>query len=457
MYNTNGKHAAPPAQPFYDGVLPPSNQEAEEAVLGSLLIDPEMLVLVAPTLPAEAFYHQRNKEVYAAMCALDSRHEPIDFLTVAQELRRAGKSEPDSDSFLAGLTNTIATSLNVEAYAARVVEAFTRRRMLAAANVIVKQAYAATQPIDECVATAGRALMDVQQDRNTGTTTSAKEAVGSLMARIQFMNERLDKTALLGLSTGFIDWDQMTSGSQAGDLILVAARPSMGKSALLKDLAVTACKAGKRAAFFSLETSTEQLMTRVISGETGIDLQRLRMGELRNDEWSCFTQASTRVSDWHLQSDDGVGLTVPALRAKVNRIYQRHGLDLILVDYLQLMQGSAENRVQEVGQISAGLKQIAREFNVPLIAAAQLSRNVESRPDKHPMLSDLRDSGSLEQDADVVAFIYRDEYYNAGTDQESVADINIAKNRNGPTGTLKLFFDKRLTTFRNLSRERIEL
>lgn len=459
MLSGNGKYPPVTGQSLRESILPPNNQEAEEAVLGSLLNEPEASVwVVAPILTPESFYHQRNAAVYAAICALQIRHEPIDLLTVSQELKRRGPAgDADPESYLAKLTNAVPTAMNAEHYANLVAAAFVRRRMLSAASEIAKLAYAQGREIDDCVADAGRALMDVQQDRNTGTSTTARTAINKLFQRIEFLHDRPDKNALLGLSTGYMDWDKMTSGSQAGDFIIVAARPGMGKSSLLKDLAVNACKSGKRAAFFTMETNTEQLMQRIVAGETGIDLQRLRLGDLRDDEWSNLTRMSMQTADWCLTVDDGGSLSVPALRAKVNRIYQQQGLDLILVDYLGLMHGNAENRVQEVTQISAGLKQIAREFNVPLIAAAQLSRNVEQRADKKPQLSDLRDSGSLEQDADIVAFIYRDEYYNPETDQKNIANINIAKNRNGPTGSLNLFFDKRLTSFKNLHRERVEL
>lgn len=458
-FNGNGKHATALAQPKFDGaLLPPNNEDAELAVLGSILLDTDTAMMqVVPILTPEAFYHIQNRNVYAAMCALTVRHEPIDLLTVTQEMKRQGTIEPGTESFVSGLTNGMFSSLNVAAYAKSVADEFVRRRMLGAASATAKLAYDHTRPTDDCLADAGRALMEVQQDRNSGSTIHARKAVNSLFERIEFLHGRPDKNVPLGLSTGYTDWDKLTDGGQPGDLIIVAARPSMGKSALLKDLAVSACKNKKNVAFSSLETSNEQLMTRIVCTETGIDSTRIRKGDLRDDEWANFTKKSMEISDWGLWMFDDVGLTIPALRAKVNRIYQQHGLDLICVDYLGLLTANSENRVQEVSQISRGLKEIAREFNVPLYAAAQLSRQVEQRPDKRPQLSDLRDSGSLEQDADVVAFIYRDEYYNDNTDQKNIANINIAKNRNGPTGRVDLFFDKRLTAFKPLHRERIEI
>jgi len=240
-------------------------------------------------------------------------------------------------------------------------------------------------------------------------------------------------------------------------LFIVAGRPGMGKSALMKDFAVTACKAGKRVMLFSLEMDAAQVMTRIISSETGIPSERIKSGDLRDDEWNNFTCISMQVADWRLWIDEGAALTIPALRAKVNRVYQQHGLDLIVVDYLQLMKGNAENRVQEIGEITMGLKQIAREFKVPLVAGAQLSRALEQRNDKRPQLSDLRESGSIENDADIVSFIYRDEIYNPSTDAKNVAEIHIGKNRNGPTGYVNLFFNKLLTAFKPLTRERVEL
>lgn len=457
-FNGNGKHAAPLVQPQYEmGVLPPNNEQAEEAVLGSILLDPEVMVVVAPILKPEAFYHIRNKDIYAAMYALNERREPIDFLTVSQELRRNGTTEPNIEVYLSELTNMIATSLNVENYAKRVDAEYLRRRMLAAANGIVKQAYNQARPIDECIAEAGRALMEVQQGRNEGTTVAARKAVNELLQHVEDMHNRPDKNAVIGLTTGFADLDKQIGGLQKGDLIIVAARPGMGKSALMKDFAVAACKAQKKTMFFTLEMSNEQVTTRMVAGESGIPSERIKSADIRDDEWANLTKACTWVSDWPLWIDDAAALTIPALRAKVNRVYQQHGLDLIVVDYLQLMKAGGENRVQEIGEISMGLKQIAKEFRVPVVAGAQLSRTVEQRTDKRPMLSDLRESGSIEQDADIVAFIYRDGYYNEHSEAQNIAEIRVEKNRNGPTGHVKLFFDGRLTSFRKLARERIEL
>jgi replicative DNA helicase len=460
-FNGNGKHATALVQPQYDlNVLPPHDEQAEEAVLGSIFLDPEIAIEVTAKLKPEAFYVTRNRDIYAAVYSLTERHEPVDYLTVTQEMRRAGNVQPDAEihmNELVDFTNRIATSLNIGSYIRAVNGMHTRRKMLAAATATVKHAYDFKRKEDDCVADAGRAFLEVQQDLAAGTTTTARNAVGELMAHVEAMYARPDKSAVIGLPSGFTDLDKMTGGLQKGDLFIVAGRPGMGKSALMKDLAVTVCKAGKRVMFFSLEMSNEQVMTRIIAGESGIDSNRLKIGDLRDDEWTNFSKTSVRVGDWHLFLDDAAALTIPALRAKINRVYQQHGLDLVCVDYLQLMKGNAENRVQELGEITMGLKQIAREFKVPLVAGAQLSRALEQRNDKRPQLSDLRESGSIENDADIVSFIYRDEIYNPGTDAKNIAEILIGKNRNGPTGYTNLFFDKRLTAFKPLHRERVEL
>ena len=459
-FNGNGKHSKTLVNPSQGLlVLPPNDERAEEAVLGSLLIDPDLsLMVVAPILNSSMFYIIKNGWIYECIMRLHERHDAVDALTLVGELERVGRlDEIGGESYLAQLTNSVPTALNVETYAQSVANAYTRRRMIASASAIAKEAYDQSKHLDDCMAESGRAWLAIQQNQNTGTTVAARTAINSLAQHVEDMQARPDKSAVIGLTTGYTDLDKITGGLQKGDLFIVAGRPGMGKSALMKDFAVTACKAGKRVMLFSLEMDAAQVMTRIISSETGIPSERIKSGDLRDDEWNNFTCISMQVADWRLWIDEGAALTIPALRAKVNRVYQQHGLDLIVVDYLQLMKGNAENRVQEIGEITMGLKQIAREFKVPLVAGAQLSRALEQRNDKRPQLSDLRESGSIENDADIVSFIYRDEIYNPNTDAKNVAEIHIGKNRNGPTGYVNLFFNKLLTAFKPLTRERVEL
>ena len=292
--------------------------------------------------------------------------------------------------------------------------------------------------------------------------TPIRPVVSSFFERIEYLNEHRDEP--LGIPTGFHDLDKLTAGMQRGDLVIVAARPGVGKTSLMLNLAYTAAmKYKQRVALFSLEMGNEQLVQRFVASETGIDSQRLRRGDLKEDEWGALTRVSMRMSDMQMFLDDSPSLTPLDLRVKARRVYQEHGLDMIILDYLQLMQGEnsngrgMDNRVQEISYISRALKQIARELNVPLIAGSQLSRLVEQRADKRPMLSDLRESGSIEQDADIVMFIYRDEVYNPDTELKNIAEISIQKNRNGPTGKINLYFDNKLTSFKNLSKENVEL
>ncbi len=444
--------------------LPPQNIEAEEAVLGSLLIDPEAALRIAPFLKPEMFYIVKNGWVYDAVLKLQERREAIDLLTISSELAKDNRlDEIGGESYLAQLVNTVPTALNVETYAHIVEEMATRRRMLSAASEIARIAYDKMTPIDQVVEKSEAAVFAVTEGSGDGQMVSMRTAVSAFFERIEFLHEHRDEP--LGIPTGYPDLDKLTGGMNRGDLIIVAARPGVGKSSLMLNLAYNAAyRHRQRVAVFSLEMGVEQMVQRFIASETGIDSQRLRIGDLRDDEWGNMTKISMQMADLMLFMDDTPSLTPLDLRVKSRRIYQEHGLDLIVVDYLQLMtsensnaRGGMDNRVQEISHISRNLKQIARELKVPLIAGSQLSRLVEQRSDKRPMLSDLRESGSIEQDADIVTFIYRDEMYNPDTDQKNIAEISVQKNRNGPTGKLNLFFDKRLTSFKNLAREKIEL
>ena len=386
-------------------ILPPNHIEAEEAVLGSLLIDPEAGLRIAPFLKPDMFYIIKNGWIYDSILKLQERHDAVDLLTVASELARNSKlDEIGGESYLAQLTNSVPTALNVETYAHSVEEMFMRRRMIQAASDVARIAYDQTMPLQQVIEKSEATIFAVSEQRGDGAMVPMRRAVNDFFERIEYLHEHKDEP--LGIPTGYPDLDKLTGGLQKGDLIIVAARPGVGKSSLMLNLCYNAAfKHRQKVAIFSLEMGVEQMVQRFIASETGIDSQRLRVGDLRDDEWANLTKISMQMADLMIFMDDTPTLSPLDLRVKARRIYQEYGLDLIVVDYLQLMQGEnsggrpgMENRVQEISYISRALKQIARELKVPLIAGSQLSRMVEQRSDKRPMLSDLRESGCLSGD-----------------------------------------------------------
>jgi len=426
----------------------PQNVEAEESVLGALLIDPEALFRVAPFLRPDDFYLQKNGWIYEAILALHERREPVDFVTLRNELDARGQlDEIGGAAYIAQLIDGVPSAIHVEAYGHIVEEAAVRRRLINAAGDIAQLAYREQQEIGQVIDQAEQTLFGISQRRITRDLSSIQEVIRQYYDRIEYLYDHRGEP--LGVPTGFADLDRLLGGLQKSDLIIVAARPGVGKTSLCLSLARHAARMGKHIAVFSLEMSSEQVVQRLVSAETGIDAQRLRLGQLREDEWPLFVQATGVLSELPVFIDDTPSLSALQLRTKARRIHAEHGLDLILVDYLQLMTGDVrtENRVQEVSYISRMLKGLARELDVPLVAASQLSRAVEQRTDKRPVLSDLRESGSLEQDADVVMFIYREEMYKPETEKQHIADIILAKHRNGPTGTVQLFFRQQLAQF----------
>jgi replicative DNA helicase len=440
--------------------LPPHSVEAEEAVLGSLLIDPDAIFEVASFLKPRAFYREQNQWIYEAMLDLFERREPLDLITLTDELRRSNRlEEMGGEAYIIGLLNTVPTSVNAKSYGRIVEAAFLRRRMISAASTIANLAYDEDEDVNIVVDRAEQALFSVSEDRAARDLIPLKDVARAYLDRIEELHRRGDD--IIGVPTGFTDLDRMLGGLNKSDLLIVAARPGMGKTSFQNAIALTAARRfGKRVAIFNLEMSAEQLVQRMIATETRIDSQRLRRGDLREDEWPLFYEAIGRLSETRIFIDDTPSITPMQLRTKCRRLYAEHGLDLVMIDYLQLMSAerSTNNRVQEISEISRSLKGLARELDVPVLAAAQLSRAVEQRQDKRPMLSDLRDSGSIEQDSDVVLFIYRDEYYNPDTtERPNIAEISIAKHRNGPTGVIDLYWHGQLASFRNLQRQEIQL
>ncbi len=437
----------------------PQSREAEEAVLGAILINPESYYDVAQFLKAEDFYIHRHQWIWNTFTRLHERRVPIDFLTVAEELAQQNQlAEIGGTAYLTLLANNVPTSLHAEAYGHLVEESSVRRRMLAAANQIAKLAFAQDTGIDSVMDEAEKAIFGVSERRMTRDLQSIQQVLSDYYDRIDQLSQRDEET--FGVPTGFIDLDRLLGGLQPSDFLIIAGRPGTGKTAFLLTAAKNAAQIHKKhVAIFSLEMSNEQLVQRLIAQETGIDTHRLRTGKLQEDEWPIFTHAIEVLSDTHIYLDDTPGLTPLQLRTKCRRLHLEFNLDLIVVDYLQLMSGGMrnENRVQEVSYISRNMKILARELNVPVLAAAQLSRAIEQRTDKEPQLSDLRESGSLEQDSDIVMFIHRPELYEKDTMKQNIAQIKVAKHRNGPVGTVELVFRSNLTRFENAATRHIDL
>ena len=435
----------------------PHSREAEEAVVGAVLINPEAYYDVAQFLQAEDFYIHRHKWIWEAFTRLHEQRTPIDMLTVTDELDRVGQlAELGGPAYLTSLINQVPSSLNAESYG-RIVEAHSiRRKMINAANQIASLAYNEESLVDTVMDEAEKAVFNVSERRLKHDLVPISSVLSEYYDRIDDLAKRDDE--IFGVPTGFIDLDKLLSGLQPSDFLIIAGRPGQGKSGFLLSVAKNAALTHKKhVAVFSLEMSNEQVVQRLIAQQTGIDSQRLRTGKLDDTEWSTFAHAIEVFSDTKIFLDDTPAVTPLQLRTKCRRLHMEYGLDLILVDYLQLMGGDTrnENRVQEVSYISRNLKVLARELNVPVLAAAQLSRAVEQRQDKRPVLSDLRESGSLEQDSDIVMFIYRPDQYEKDTVKQNVAEIIVAKHRNGPVGSVELIFRSALAKFENAATKHV--
>ena len=433
--------------------LPPQNIEAEQSVLGSLLIDPDAMIKVGSFLTPEDFYREAHQAIYRAMVELHERRLPVDLITVVDELTRQDQSEfVGGPAYLTSLINMVPTSVHVEHYGHIVERTSLMRRLITAASEIAALAYEEREEADEVIDAAERILFEVSQRRISKALVPIKEVIKQYYERIEYLVEHRDET--LGVPTGFTDLDRLLGGLQPSDLIIVAARPGVGKSSLTTSIACSAAlKHNAVVAIFTLEMSGEQLVQRMISSYAEINSQRLRLAKIEDFEWEQFTRVSGTLSEAAIFIDDTPSPSPMEVRTKARRLAAEYDLDLVIVDYLQLMHSGerrAENRVQEISYISRSLKALARELNVPVIAVSQLSRAVETRQDRRPVLSDLRESGSIEQDADIVMFIYREELYDENTDRANIADIIVAKHRNGPTDTISLRFDPSLTKFADL-------
>jgi len=431
--------------------LPPHNVEAEQSVLGSLLIDRDAIIKVAAFLKPEDYYHGSNGIVYRAILDLYNRREPTDFITLSDELgRREQLEQIGGIAYLSSLLNAVPTAVHVEYYGRIVERTATLRRLIDAGTEIVGIGYRDNADTEEALDAAERAIFAVSQKRQTKDFQSISEVLDKFFDQIDYMQQH--RGDVVGVPTDFADLDQLTGGLQRSDLIILAARPSMGKTSLALGIAYgAAVKHAKTVGIFSLEMSAEQLVQRLLSMETGVDSHRLRLGQIDDGEWDRISRAFGRLAEANIYIDDGSASGVMDVRSKARRLQAEHGLDLIIVDYLQLMSGRrTENRVQEISEISRGLKGLARELNIPVIALSQLSRAVETRADHRPMLSDLRESGSIEQDADIVMFIFREEKYEEDSEKKGIAEIIIAKHRNGPVGSVNLRFFDRTARFADL-------
>lgn len=432
--------------------IPPQNVEAEQAVLGAMLLSHDAVIVAMEKLQSQDFYRDVHRIIFEAMEHLHRENKEIDVITLPDELKRMKKLDDVGGlEYVLNLPNLVGSAANIEYYANIVAEKALARNLISTCTELTTEAYDGQKETEALLDDAERRILQLSDTKNRGDFASVGAVVEVTLDKITKLYE--NKAGLTGLPTGFRDLDRMTSGLQPSDLILVAARPSMGKTAFTLNIAQNvSVRQHKTVAFFSLEMSQEQLVQRLLCQIAHIDSQKLRTGQLNSDEeWTRLTDACDKLYESPIYIDDTPGISVAEMRSKARRLKSEHGLDLIIVDYLQLMQGrNAESRQQEISEISRSLKALARELKVPLIALSQLSRSVESRQDKRPMLSDLRESGALEQDADIVSFLYREDYYDKETENQHITEVILAKHRNGPVGSVKLYFKNEFTLFLNL-------
>jgi replicative DNA helicase len=444
-----------PAVEKRQGRVPPQDVEAERSVLGAMLLEPSAVSDISARLSPEDFYRPAHATVFEAMLSLYGRNEPIDEVTVRAQLHAEGRlDQVGGSAFVASLTESVPTAANVGYYARIVKGRALSRRLIAAATAIAGAVYEKSDDIDLLLDTAEAKIFEVTSTRDQRSFVPVKEIVKEAFKIIEKRYEK--KETVTGVPTGFMDFDRMTAGLQPADLIILAGRPSMGKTALALNMAEnSAIKHQVPVAVFSLEMSKEQLVMRMLCSEARIDSHRLRGGFLKDSDWPKLAKAAGSLAEAPMYIDDSGALSVLELRAKARRLQAERGLGMIVVDYLQLMTGrsAAEGREREISEISRGLKSLAKELSVPVVALSQLNRSLEQRQDKRPMLSDLRESGAIEQDADVICFVYRDEYYHPESEAKGIAELIIGKQRNGPTGTVQLKFFNEYTRFESLTPE----
>jgi len=438
------------------GKIPPQNLDAEMSLLGAVLIDEETIADISEHVKPHDFYDRRHGLIYDAMMRLYEKHKPVDLLTLTEELKKKNDIETIGGSaYLTELTNYVPTAAHAEAYAELVSQKAIRRRLIKASAEISELGFDEETSTEELLQQAEQQLFAVSDQSLKNDLVSIESILTDSFDRMEELHR--NKGALRGVRTGYRDLDNMTAGLQRSDLIILAARPAMGKTTLVTNLAYNVATIAKQPVlFFSLEMSKEQLVDRMLADASGVDAWNIRTGNLSDDDFSKLSDAMGEMAEAPIFIDDTPGVSVLEMRTKARRAAHEQPLGLIIIDYLQLMQGSGRdngNRVQEVSEISRGLKLLARELNVPVIALSQLSRSVETRSPQIPQLSDLRESGSIEQDADIVMFIYREAYYNPETERENITDLIIAKHRNGPTGRVELYFHPERLRFMSLDRK----
>jgi len=436
---------------------PPQNIDVEASLLGALLIDSDSFIKIADMIAPDDFYDGRHKAIYTAMSALHDRRSPLDILTLSEQLKNNDQLDAvGGASYLTELTNTVPTAAHLEQYAEIVADKAIRRRLIGASNDIAEIGSDESKGLRELIEEAESRLFEVSQRHVRQDIASLESILGESFDRLDDLHK--NKGGLRGIPTGMKDLDKMLAGLQRSDLVVIAGRPSMGKTAIMLNLALNIATKAKQGSvlYFSLEMSKEQLVDRLLAAESGVDAWKLRTGEGLNDQdFERLSAGMGALAEAPIFIDDTSGITVSDLRTKARRLHHQYPLAVIMVDYLQLMTGGARfastaNRVQEMSEISRSLKILARELNVPVVAGSQLSRSVESRNPPIPQLADLRESGSIEQDADIVAFLYREDYYNPDTDKQNITEILVKKHRNGPVGNIELFFDRNKQKFRDL-------
>ncbi len=434
--------------------IPPHNLDAEQAVLAAMMLDKDAIYEIVPILKEKDFYKEAHGIIYRTIVDLAEQGEPVDLITITESLRKSGNLEKVGGvGYIAQVANAIGTSTGVTHYAELIKEKSLLRSLIKIATNLAARSYKDSEETEQILNDAERMILEISQGRVRGGLVPISEVIEGTIERLEILNNK--KSEITGLTSGFRDLDKFTSGWQNSDLIIVAARPAMGKTSFCLNLAANAALLAKvPVAIFSLEMSREQLVQRMLSSAAMIDQQKLRTGRLLDKEWIALTSALGPLAEAPIYIDDTPAISVREIRAKTRRLKAEKGLGLVVIDYLQLMSTGrrVESRQQEISEISRSLKALARELDIPIIALSQLSRAVEQSQNKRPSLSHLRESGALEQDADIVMFIYRDEYYNPESEKKAIAEIIIAKHRNGPVGTVELTFLKEFTKFGDLAR-----
>lgn len=434
--------------------VPPHSIEAEQSVLGAIIMDQEAVVIASEILRPTDFYRPDHQEIYSAILDLYTSNNPVDLITIQNRLTEKGVLEQVGGiSYLAELATIVPTSAHIKQYAKIVEDKAVLRRLIKAGQEITAKSYTGEEEIPDIIGFAEKQVFDIMQNRHSEDFSHVSEIIVTSIDKIE--QAHVNQGSITGVPTGFIDLDYKTAGMQPSDLILVAARPSMGKTAFsLNVIQSAAIKNKKKVAVFSLEMSKDQLVNRMLCAEAMVDAQKVRTGNLEPADWDRIARAIPNITGADIFIDDTPGISVMEMKAKCRRLKMDKGLDLIMIDYLQLMSGSSksDSRQQEISEISRSLKALAREMSAPVIALSQLSRACEARADHRPMLSDLRESGAIEQDADVVMFLYRDEYYHPDSEKKGIGEVIIAKQRNGPTGTVELIWLGQYTKFANMDR-----